>query len=116
MLDRKTSYSSKKSYHLRDGPLITPPGDDDLANVTLSGCKLYPGMGNEHGSRTQVSSPGRAEHREEIRETLRAGDRDRIDRSGLPSRQQGARVSLRTSAPIAFRVFDSRASRLQFAS
>src|SRR5882672_4509760 len=113
--DRKTSYSSKKSRHLRDGALIAPPGDDDLANVALSGYSLYPGMGNEHGRRAQVSLPGRPEHREAIREPLRAGDRNRIDCSGLPSRQQGARVGLGTSAPIAFRVFDLRASRLQFA-
>jgi hypothetical protein len=86
--------------------VITLPGNDDLANVELAGSELDPGMRYEHGRRAQVPSTRRTEHREKIRKTFSAGDRNRLDSSGLPSRQQRSCVGVGLRAAIAFQVFD----------
>jgi len=52
--DRKPSYSSKKSRHLRYGALISAPGHNDFANVQFARSALDPGMRHEHRCRTKI--------------------------------------------------------------
>src|SRR5690349_2319042 len=72
-------------------------------------------MRHEHGCRAQIPRARWTEHSEEIGEPFRAGDRDRLDPAGLPSREQSAGVGRRPCTAITLRVFDSGPPGLELA-
>src|SRR6266508_3567839 len=113
MTDRKRSYFSKETRHLRNGPIVAAPGDDDSANAEPLGGNRDPRMRYEHGGRAQVTGAGRAQHLEKIREPFRAGDRNRLDSAALPAREECAGVGVRARAAVAFGVLDSRSARFE---
>src|SRR5437879_10523305 len=74
--DERRSYFSKKSRHLSDGASIAAPGHYDLPHAELPGGLRDPRMRHEQRRRAQVPPAGRAQHLEEIRQALGAGNRD----------------------------------------
>src|SRR5256885_186902 len=111
--DERRSYFSKKSRHLSDGASIAPPGHYDLPHAELLSGRRDPRMRHEHRRRAQVPPAGRAQHFEEIRQALGAGNRDRFDCAALPAREEPSRIDFGTRTPVAFGVLDSRAARLE---
>src|SRR5258708_10401910 len=107
--DERRSYFSKKSGYLRYSAIVAAPGHDDLPQVELPRSKRDPRMRHKHRGRAQVSTAGRAQHVEEIRQAFGAGDSDRFDPAALPAGEQGSCIGVGPRAAVAFGVLDSRA-------
>src|SRR5258708_8621725 len=90
--DERRSYFSKKSGYLRYSAIVAAPGHDDLPHVEHPRSKRDPRMRHKHRGRAQVSTAGRAQHVEEIRQAFGAGDSDPFAPAPLPPRDQGSHI------------------------